>query len=207
MDQLSDVERLPQKRLSSEQSKIEERNNAYGTILTQLGVFRNKVAALKSGDVFSARTATVADTAVASASATNGAVHGSYTFSFSQLATAAKHVGTAGAGKALSTGADVSALTLSQAGFATAVTAGTFRVNGAQVDITTGESLKSVFDKISTATNGDVTATYNPRRGLPFIVWIDRAGTVVREREGFAISERGVVEQGIGQLVAGQPTS
>lgn len=162
MDQLSDVERLPQKRLSSEQSKIEERNNAYGTILTQLGVFRNKVSALKSGDVFSARTATVADTAVATASATNGAVQGSYTFSFSQLATAAKRVGTSGAGKALSSGADVSALTLNQAGFATAVTAGSFRVNGAQVDISTSDSLKSVFDKISTATNGDVTATYNP---------------------------------------------
>lgn len=162
MDQLSDVERLPQKRLSAEQNKIEERNNAYGTILTQLGVFRNKVSALKSGDVFSSRTATVADSSVATASATNGAVQGSYTFSFSQLATAAKRVGTAGAGKALSTSADVSTLTLNQAGFATAVTAGSFRVNGAQVDITTGESLKSVFDKISTATNGDVTATYNP---------------------------------------------
>lgn len=52
-----------------------------------------------------------------------------------------------------------------------------------------------------------VTAAYNPRRGLPFSVWIDRTGNVVREREGFAISERGVVEQGIERLVAGQPVS
>lgn len=50
-----------------------------------------------------------------------------------------------------------------------------------------------------------VTTMYNPRRACPFSVWIDRTGTIVREREGFALSERGVVEQGIARLVAGQP--
>jgi peroxiredoxin len=50
-----------------------------------------------------------------------------------------------------------------------------------------------------------VTTMYNPRRAQPFSVWIDRGGMVVREREGFALSERGVIEQGIARLVAGQP--
>lgn len=162
IDQLSDVERLPQKRLQAEQNTLEERNNAYGSILTQLGVFRNRVTALKSGDVFNARTASVADATVASASAGSGSVQGNFTFSFSQLATAAKRLGGTDAGKALATSSDVSTLSLSDAGFATAITAGSFRVNGAQVDVASTDTLKQVFDKISTATRGDVTASYNP---------------------------------------------
>jgi peroxiredoxin len=50
-----------------------------------------------------------------------------------------------------------------------------------------------------------VTTMYNPRRAQPFSVWIDRGGIIAREREGFALSERGVIEQGIARLVAGQP--
>ena len=50
-----------------------------------------------------------------------------------------------------------------------------------------------------------VTATYNPRRAAPFSVWIDRSGTIIREREGFAMSERGVIEQGLTRIVNGQP--
>ena len=45
---------------------------------------------------------------------------------------------------------------------------------------------------------------YNTRRAAPFSVWIDRTGTIVREREGFALSERPVIEEGIARLVAGQ---
>lgn len=50
-----------------------------------------------------------------------------------------------------------------------------------------------------------VVAMYNPRRAAPFSAWIDRNGTIVREREGFALSERAGVEAGIARLVAGQP--
>ncbi len=50
-----------------------------------------------------------------------------------------------------------------------------------------------------------VVAMYNPRRSAPFSVWIDRTGTIVREREGFALSERATIEAGIARLVAGQP--
>jgi peroxiredoxin len=50
----------------------------------------------------------------------------------------------------------------------------------------------------------NVVTMYNPRRAAPFSVWIDRTGTIVREREGFALSERPAIEQGIARLVAGQ---
>jgi hypothetical protein len=35
-------------------------------------------------------------------------------------------------------------------------------------------------------------------------VWIDRKGTVVREHEGFALSERAGIEQGIADLIQGR---
>ena len=55
----------------------------------------------------------------------------------------------------------MSGLTVGAANFATAVTAGNFTVNGAQVSIATTDSLKDVFDKIATATSNAVTASYD----------------------------------------------
>lgn len=38
----------------------------------------------------------------------------------------------------------------------------------------------------------------------PFSVWVDRAGTIVRERQGYSVSENQVIEAQIARLVAGQ---
>ncbi len=55
----------------------------------------------------------------------------------------------------------MSGLTLSSAPFANAVTAGTFTVNGKQITISTSDTLQSVFQQISNATGGKVTAAYS----------------------------------------------
>ena len=68
----------------------------------------------------------------------------------------------------------------------------------------TARSLGLAFP-IVTDLETQVVAMYNPRRAAPFSVWIDRSGTIVREREGFALSERAGIEAGIARLVAGQP--
>ncbi len=164
VDQLADVERFPQQRLLSEQNTLEERNNAYGSIVTQLKVLQNSVKALQSPDLFSGRQSVSSDTASAKAAATAGSVQGTFQFAFSRLATAARQVGVANAGKALNTDDDVSQLGLAQAGFSTAITEGSFRVNGAEVKVSSSDTLKGVFDKIAAAT-GDkvkVMATYDP---------------------------------------------
>jgi flagellar hook-associated protein 2 len=44
---------------------------------------------------------------------------------------------------------------------ATPVTAGTFTVNGKQITVATTDTLQSVFDQISSATGGSVTASYS----------------------------------------------
>ena len=56
---------------------------------------------------------------------------------------------------------DVSTVVLSSAGFTNAVTPGTFTVNGEQITIESTDTLQEVFDAISTATGGAVTASYD----------------------------------------------
>jgi flagellar hook-associated protein 2 len=162
VDQLAEVERLPQKRLLTEQSALEGRNNAYGSILTQLGTLKNRITALKDPTLYRGRTATSGDTTAATATAATGATQGNYTFSFSQLATVARYQGATGAGKQIAATSDVSGVTLTSAGFPTPVSAGSFRVNGAEVTVETSDTLQAVFQKIATATGNAVTASYNP---------------------------------------------
>jgi flagellar hook-associated protein 2 len=161
VDQLTEVERSPQRALRLEQQGIGGRKNAYSSIATQLGVLWNRVKTLKETSLFDARATNVSDATVAAASATPGAPLGTYSFNIAQLATAAVQQGTSTAGAGLSATNDVSGLVLSNAGFSTAVTAGTFTVNGKQVTIATSDTLQTVFDRISTATSGSVTGSYN----------------------------------------------
>ena len=46
-----------------------------------------------------------------------------------------------------------------------------------------------------------VTSRLNPRRGAPFTVWVDRAGRIVHEREGFTLAERNDIARGVAALV------
>lgn len=162
VDQIASVERFPQRRLMSEQNLLEQRKNAYGSIATQLSVLSNRVEALKSPDLFQARKASVGDAAVASATAASGAAEGTFTFEIRQLATASRQTGQGDVGGALHHDADVSGLSLATAGFATPVTAGTFRINGALVEVAADDTLQGLFDKIGSATGGAVTASYDP---------------------------------------------
>jgi flagellar hook-associated protein 2 len=161
VDQLADVERAPEKRLLSEQTTIQQRNNAFSAIKTQLGVLQNRIKALKETSLFDARGVTVSKTSAATASAGAGTPLGSYSFNVTQLAASSSRQGTADIGAKLSATNDVSGLVLSDAAFVNAVTAGTFTVNGKQISVATTDTLQGVFDKISTATGGAVTGSYD----------------------------------------------
>jgi flagellar capping protein FliD len=161
VSQLIELERAPQLRLRSEQTGLEERSIAYGGIVTQLNVLKNKVDALKDPVLFSARTSNVSDASVASTTVSANAAQGSYQFQFLQMATASAQRGTANVGLKLRPTNDVNGLVLSAAAFATPVTAGTFTVNGATVTLDTSDTLQAAFDKISAATGGAVTGSYD----------------------------------------------
>jgi flagellar hook-associated protein 2 len=94
--------------------------------------------------------------------ASSGTATGAYAFNVTQLATKARRTGANDIGAALHTSSDVSGLTLANLRTAPAVTAGKFSINGAQVTVALTDSLQSVFTAISTATGGDVAASYNP---------------------------------------------
>ncbi|NGO40093.1 flagellar filament capping protein FliD [Limisphaera ngatamarikiensis] len=161
IDQLMEVERAPQKALRNEQTRIQERNNAYRSLQTELQVLQNRLRDLLNPDLYAARRTAVGDANLLKAEAGTAAAPGLYTIEILQRATAARWVGVANVGAALSPSGDVSSLTLANAPFATAVTAGTFTVNGKQVSVETTDTLQDVFDKIAAATGGQVTAGYD----------------------------------------------
>src|SRR6185503_9026274 len=161
VEQLTDLERIPQQRLRAEQTLLQQRNTAYGAIVTQLQALKTKIDALKDPTLFSARQPKVADPALLSAVASNSAALGTYAFDIIQLATAGSQRGTADIGQKLSATNDVSGLALSDASFGLTVTAGTFTVNGQQITVATDDTLQDVFDSISNATGGAVTGSYD----------------------------------------------
>jgi flagellar hook-associated protein 2 len=116
---------------------------------------------LKDSSLYDNRSATSSTATVATASSTTAGLTGNFKFDISQLATAASLTGTGNVSSHISTTNDVTGITVGAAHFATAVSAGNFSVNGAQVAIATTDSLKSVFDKIAVATSNAVTATYD----------------------------------------------
>ena len=160
VSQLADVERSPQKQLLANQNVLRQRDNAYTSINTQMTVLNTSIQALKDKTLYSARLTQTSAATVASATAGTGTALGSYNFNITQLATASTQQGTSGMGAPLSATNDVTGVVLSSANFSSAVTGGTFTVNGKQVTIATTDSLQDVFDKISGAT-GNVTASYD----------------------------------------------
>ena len=162
VNQLADVERTPQKRLRSEQATLQNRNNAFGSIKTQLSVLKNRLDSLSSNDVLQARKATVSDSTVLTANAAPGAASGTYTFNITQLATASKTIGASGVGGNLYPSNNVSSGTLESKGFNPPITAGTITVDGVQISIDpTVDTLKDVFDRIDAASNNKIQGSYS----------------------------------------------
>jgi flagellar hook-associated protein 2 len=162
VNQLADVERTPQKRLRAEQSTLFNRNNAFGSIKTQLAVLKNRTDSLSSNNVLQARKATVSDSTILSATASAGAASGTYTFDVTQLATASKTVGTSGIGANLYPTNNVNSGTLASKGFNPPISPGTITVDGAQVTIDPAvDTLQDVFDRIDAAAPGNIQGSYS----------------------------------------------
>ena len=162
VNQLSDVERAPQKRLRSDQSLIQNRNQAYGSVKTQLNVLKNRLDNLSSDSVLQARKASVSDTSILTATAASGVSTGTYELNITQLATASKTLGTSGVGGNLYPTNTVDSGSLSTKGFSPAISAGTITVDGHQITVDPAvDTLQDVFTRINTATGGNIQGSYN----------------------------------------------
>lgn len=161
VDQLAEAERTPQKRLLVEQNTLGRQNTAYAAIQKELEALKTRVATLADASLFDTRAANTSDDSIATATAAAGTALGAFVVNITQLATGSKQLGATGMGSSLSVTNDVSGLVLSNAAFATAVTAGTITVNGQQITISASDTLQTVFDNIAVATGSTVTGSYD----------------------------------------------
>lgn len=159
---LMDVQRTATiKPVETEIAKNTDRTTALNDINTLLENLKSSVQAMRTDNVFSLRSVSSSTSTTWTSTSSNGAAVGSYTFNVTQLATQARLAGADNIGASLAATDDVSGLTLASLRTATAVTAGTFTVNGKKVSVATTDSLQDVFDAISNATGGTVTASYD----------------------------------------------
>jgi len=164
--ELANAERAPETLWQRHQATINQQNAAFTQIKTLLTTLQTDVQALQDPSLYTSRLAATSNSALGTASATSGATLGTFSFNVTQLATAAQLNGTK-VGAALSSDGNLSAVTLGTAGVATPFTAGTFTIDGKQITVATTDSLQQVFDKIASATNNAVTASYNSSPNQP----------------------------------------
>lgn len=163
VDQLIQADSTPITNLQAKKTTNSDQITALAAINTSLTDLQDSLQSIRSGDYFAARNVSSDTTGTTwKSNSASGATIGSYKFNVSVLATSAQMLGTADIGSGLSATSDVSGVTLASLNTANAVTAGNFTVNGKAVTIATTDSLQDVFDKISTATGGDVTGSYDP---------------------------------------------
>ncbi len=163
VDQIMDLERAPAARLEKEKSTNNTQASLLSTLTTRFESLQTSAKALGAITTFGKRSAssTTADSTWSATAAADTAT-GSYKIAVSQVATAASLRGSSDIARGLNpSGSDVSGLTLANLPIGQAVTAGTFTVNGAKVTVSLTDSLQDVFNAISTATGGNVTAAYS----------------------------------------------
>ncbi len=161
--QIVDADRVPETAMKAEQSTIANKLSAFGSLSGQLNDLKTSLTALQDKSLFTAHGTSLSNTSMGwSATANANTPNGQYNVAVTQLATTAARQGAGNVGHGLSATSDVSGLTVATLPTATAVTAGTFQINGATVAVSLTDSMQDVFSKISTATNGAVTASYDP---------------------------------------------
>ncbi len=164
--ELANAERAPETQWRTEQTTLNNQNSAFTTIQGDLTSLQMDIETLQNSGLYTSRTAQSSDSS-ATTTAASGTNIGTYSFNISQLATATVVKGASGINSVLSPDGNLSNVTIGTAGFATPVTAGTFTINGKQITIATTDSLQDVFNAISKATNGEVTASYDSTSGDP----------------------------------------
>ena len=148
VDQLSSVERAPQRRMRVEQRTIGRKNSALTALKNELATLKTNSKALKETDLYDSRSVTSNQTHT-TATAKEATSSGDYRFEIYQLATAAKQLGNTDVGASVTTSA-----ALDSAGFAIAITEGTVTVQGKQITVSTSDSLDSTLAAIKTAVGG-----------------------------------------------------
>ena len=157
------ADRTPETQWKTQESTNNDELTAWTGLGTQLTALQTSVQGLQESSVFTAHSTTPSNAALGwTTSAGPNTPNGVYAVDVSRLASASALQGTSNVGAALSATSDVSGLTIGTLPTATAVTAGNFQIDGTSVAVAATDSLQDVFNKINTATGGNVTASYDP---------------------------------------------
>ncbi len=158
VDQLMAIERIPQQRMRSDQGTNTSKINALETLETKLGSLNTNVEGFDSSSLYNAKSISLSDDTLGiKGTASTSASVGSHSVTISNLASATKRTGTADVGGSMgTTGTVITNLRLE-----TDISEGTFSINGQDVAVSSGDTLQDVFDAISVATSGVVTASYD----------------------------------------------
>ncbi len=164
IDQLIQIERVPQNRLRVEKNTVAKEVAAFESLETKLNALGTAAKDLQESSLYFGRSTALLDpdSLILSATAATNTQVGEYQFVITKLATQTNRSGSTDVAAPISATSDVSGVTVSAMNLTTAITDGFFTVNGSQVTVASTDSLQDVFDAISTATGGAVTATYDP---------------------------------------------
>lgn len=160
VDQIIQTEGAPITALRAEQSTLTQKNAAIGALQTKMAALQTSIASLNDKTVFSQRGASLSN-ALWSATTTSSTAPASHTVTVTKLATASRLQGASDIGQAIRSDGDTSQVLISAMNLSQPITAGEFTVNGARVAVATTDTLEQVFQKISVATGGTVTASYD----------------------------------------------
>ncbi len=152
------AERLPQARLRTEQTENNDKRDALELLGTKLDALNSTVGKFSDSALFNSKSTTYSDDALGiSASAGTSASEGTYEVSVTQLASTSKRTGLTDVGGTIGDANTV----IFNLNLATDITEGTFFINGQEITIQETDTLQDVFDGISIATSGVVSASYN----------------------------------------------
>lgn len=157
ISQLMSLERAPITRLQDKIVALNSTKEAVRGLRTTLQALRNSAQDFRLTNLFNQFQATSSEAGVLTASVSGESpVSGAYAINVTQLASATSANSSAKLGAAINTGA-----ALSSSGIAAEITAGTYTINGVQLNVDPSvDSLTSVINAINSSGAG-VTASYN----------------------------------------------
>ena len=163
VDQLIALDRIQISDLEDDKSVNETKISTLNGVKSRMDDVESALDDLNSSTAFYGRTQSLSDpdSTVVSALASDNTLTGNYEFNITQLATQTTREGSTNIANTLASSTDVSGVTVGTMSTSVQISEGIFTVNGAQVEFESTDSLQDIFDAISTATGGDVAASYN----------------------------------------------
>lgn len=171
IEALLQADRIPLTTLANRRKDIVDRNDAVSTIKSRLSALQSTLTSLKLESTLNGRSVTLsgADSSAISVSAGPNVALGNYKIGVERLATATTTSSTAPLGQAI----DADAV-IDEANFATAITSGTFKINGVAISIDTSvDSLNDVIDRINSSGAGVTASLVNDAQGRPNLLQIE----------------------------------